>query len=114
MTARTKLGTGRKGEKQLRTVRERPAEPPASAIDLPQEALPKGKQGCSELTVPRTHWKTLSLRSSLSFLSLTVDPTRGNSGLSGGAIAGIVVGAVAGVALVGALAYFLYFRKTGG
>ncbi|XP_036921427.1 carcinoembryonic antigen-related cell adhesion molecule 1 [Sturnira hondurensis] len=35
-------------------------------------------------------------------------------GLSGGAIAGIVVGALAVVALTAALVYFLYIRKTGG
>nr|XP_034341825.1 carcinoembryonic antigen-related cell adhesion molecule 1-like isoform X2 [Arvicanthis niloticus] len=34
--------------------------------------------------------------------------------LSEGAIAGIVIGCVAGVALIAALAYFLYSRKTGG
>lgn len=56
----------------------------------------------------------LSLHSFLSFLSLTADPTQGNSGLSEGAIAGIVIGSVAGVALIAALAYFLYSRKTGG
>ncbi|KAH7264360.1 hypothetical protein B0J15DRAFT_524497 [Fusarium solani] len=36
----------------------------------------------------------------------------GSSGLSGGAIAGIVIGAVAGVALIGAAAFFLYRRKS--
>uniref|UniRef100_A0A8D2JS32 Ig-like domain-containing protein n=1 Tax=Sciurus vulgaris TaxID=55149 RepID=A0A8D2JS32_SCIVU len=35
-------------------------------------------------------------------------------GLSDGAIAGIVIGAVAGVALIAGLVYFLFFRKTGG
>ncbi|XP_049983104.1 carcinoembryonic antigen-related cell adhesion molecule 1-like [Alexandromys fortis] len=50
----------------------------------------------------------------LVFPSLTADPTQGSSGLSGGAIAGIVVGSVAGVTLIAALAYFFYFRKTGG
>jgi hypothetical protein len=48
----------------------------------------------------------------LCFLSLTVDPTQG--GLSDGAIAGIVIGVVAGVALIAGLAYFLYSRKSGG
>ncbi|XP_040590258.1 carcinoembryonic antigen-related cell adhesion molecule 1 isoform X5 [Mesocricetus auratus] len=46
-------------------------------------------------------------------LNIIPDPTQGSSGLSAGAIAGIVVGCVAGVALIAALAYFLYFRKTG-
>ncbi|XP_068945118.1 carcinoembryonic antigen-related cell adhesion molecule 1-like isoform X2 [Petaurus breviceps papuanus] len=42
-------------------------------------------------------------------------PGGGNgSSLSGGAIAGIVIGVLAGVALIGALIYFLFFRKTGG
>lgn len=45
------------------------------------------------------------------FFSLTADPTQG---LSEGAIAGIVIGSVAGVALIAALIYFLYSRKTGG
>ncbi|XP_059109468.1 carcinoembryonic antigen-related cell adhesion molecule 1 isoform X1 [Peromyscus eremicus] len=46
-------------------------------------------------------------------LNIIPDPTQGTAGLSGGAIAGIVVGAVAGMTLIGALAYYLYFRKTG-
>ncbi|CAH7380830.1 Ceacam1 [Phodopus roborovskii] len=46
-------------------------------------------------------------------LDIIPDPTLGSSGLSAGAIAGIVVGSVAGVTLIAALAYFLYFRKTG-
>ncbi|XP_038194410.1 carcinoembryonic antigen-related cell adhesion molecule 1-like isoform X1 [Arvicola amphibius] len=46
-------------------------------------------------------------------LDIIADPTQGSSGLSGGAIAGIVVGSVAGVTLIAALAYFFYFRKTG-
>ncbi|XP_076786120.1 cell adhesion molecule CEACAM1-like isoform X3 [Arvicanthis niloticus] len=45
-------------------------------------------------------------------LDIIADPTQG--GLSEGAIAGIVIGCVAGVALIAALAYFLYSRKTGG
>ncbi|XP_052024769.1 carcinoembryonic antigen-related cell adhesion molecule 1 isoform X3 [Apodemus sylvaticus] len=47
-------------------------------------------------------------------LEVIADPTPGDSGLSGGAIAGIVIGSVAGVALIAALIYFLYSRKTGG
>ncbi|KAL1769125.1 carcinoembryonic antigen-related cell adhesion molecule 1 isoform X2, partial [Sigmodon hispidus] len=47
-------------------------------------------------------------------LEIITDPTKEPSGLSGGAIAGIVVGAVAGVTLIAGLAYFLYSRKTGG
>ncbi|XP_051018581.1 carcinoembryonic antigen-related cell adhesion molecule 1-like [Acomys russatus] len=47
-------------------------------------------------------------------LDIIFDPSQGSPGLSGGAIAGIVVGAVAVVALVAALVYFLHFRKTGG
>ncbi|XP_036131453.1 carcinoembryonic antigen-related cell adhesion molecule 6-like isoform X5 [Molossus molossus] len=35
-------------------------------------------------------------------------------GLSDGAIAGIVIGVLAGIALIAALVYFLYIRKTGG
>nr|AUZ17050.1 carcinoembryonic antigen-related cell adhesion molecule 1 isoform 1L [Equus caballus] len=42
------------------------------------------------------------------------DPTLGSSGLSAGAIGGIVIGVLAGVALIAALVYFLYIRKTGG
>ncbi|EEU44835.1 uncharacterized protein NECHADRAFT_84979 [Fusarium vanettenii 77-13-4] len=40
------------------------------------------------------------------------DKKSGSSGLSGGAIAGIVIGAVAGVALIAAAAFFLYRRKS--
>ncbi|KAM9039179.1 cell adhesion molecule CEACAM6-like isoform 2-T2 [Sarcophilus harrisii] len=44
------------------------------------------------------------------------NPSGGSNGstLSGGAIAGIVIGVLAGVALIGGLIYFLFFRKTGG
>lgn len=35
-------------------------------------------------------------------------------GLSAGAIAGIVIGVLAAIALIAALVYFLYIRKTGG
>ncbi|KAM6153764.1 cell adhesion molecule CEACAM1 [Erethizon dorsatum] len=47
-------------------------------------------------------------------LEVNYDPAQESSGLSAGAIAGIVIGVVAGVALIAALAYFLFFRKTGG
>lgn len=48
-------------------------------------------------------------------LNIIGDPTQGgSSGLSEGAIVGIVIGTVAGVALIAGLAYFLYSRKTGG
>ncbi|KAM5297865.1 cell adhesion molecule CEACAM1-like isoform 3-T3 [Glossophaga mutica] len=40
--------------------------------------------------------------------------TSSTPGLSGGAIAGIVIGVLAVVALIAALVYFLYIRKTGG
>ncbi|KAK7798001.1 hypothetical protein U0070_005220 [Myodes glareolus] len=42
-------------------------------------------------------------------LDIIADSTPGSSGLSGGAIAGIVIGSVAGVTLIAALAYFLCF-----
>ncbi|KAM4825909.1 cell adhesion molecule CEACAM1-like isoform 3-T3 [Thomomys bottae] len=47
-------------------------------------------------------------------LAVNYDPAQPSSDLSPGAIAGIVVAVVAGVALIAALAYFLYSRKTGG
>ncbi|XP_007941319.1 carcinoembryonic antigen-related cell adhesion molecule 1-like, partial [Orycteropus afer afer] len=54
-------------------------------------------------------------RSDLFRLTVNYDPSApGSSGLSGGAIAGIVIGVLAGVALIGGLVYFLYVRKTGG
>ncbi|XP_046311427.1 carcinoembryonic antigen-related cell adhesion molecule 1, partial [Marmota monax] len=37
-----------------------------------------------------------------------------NQPLSPGAIAGIVIGVLAGVGLIAGLGYFLFFRKTGG
>uniref|UniRef100_F7DAN1 Ig-like domain-containing protein n=1 Tax=Monodelphis domestica TaxID=13616 RepID=F7DAN1_MONDO len=43
-----------------------------------------------------------------------MDPSGGGSSLSGGAIAGIVIGVLAGVALIGALVYCLFFRKSAG
>ncbi|XP_072823142.1 cell adhesion molecule CEACAM7 isoform X1 [Vicugna pacos] len=55
-----------------------------------------------------------SSKSDVLSLEVKYDPTQGSSsGLSDGAIAGIVIGAVAGVALIAALVYFLYVRKTG-
>ncbi|KAM6223660.1 cell adhesion molecule CEACAM1-like [Rhynchocyon petersi] len=48
-------------------------------------------------------------------IRLTVNPSAsGSSGLSGGAIAGIVIGVVAGVALLAALVYFVFIRRSGG
>lgn len=44
----------------------------------------------------------------------TDDPTPQSPGLSDGAIAGIVIGVLAGLALIAALVYFLYIRRTGG
>ncbi|CAO2626369.1 Carcinoembryonic antigen-related cell adhesion molecule 21, partial [Lemmus lemmus] len=42
-------------------------------------------------------------------LDIIADPTQGNSGISGGASAGIVVESVAGVTLIATLAHFLCF-----
>ncbi|XP_016064732.1 PREDICTED: carcinoembryonic antigen-related cell adhesion molecule 1-like isoform X2 [Miniopterus natalensis] len=47
-------------------------------------------------------------------LDVQYDPTPQSPGLSDGAIAGIVIGVLAGVALIAALVYFLYIRRTGG
>ncbi|XP_015417690.1 PREDICTED: carcinoembryonic antigen-related cell adhesion molecule 21 isoform X2 [Myotis davidii] len=47
-------------------------------------------------------------------LHVQYDPTLPSPGLSDGAMAGIVIGVLAGVALIAALVYFLYIRKTGG
>ncbi|XP_054567103.1 carcinoembryonic antigen-related cell adhesion molecule 1-like [Eptesicus fuscus] len=47
-------------------------------------------------------------------LDVQYDPTLPSPGLSDGAIAGIVIGILAGVALIAALVYFLHIRKTGG
>ncbi|XP_016064733.1 PREDICTED: carcinoembryonic antigen-related cell adhesion molecule 1-like [Miniopterus natalensis] len=47
-------------------------------------------------------------------LNVLYDPTPQSPGLSDGAIAGIVIGVLAGVALIAALVYFLYIRRTGG
>ncbi|XP_038622865.1 carcinoembryonic antigen-related cell adhesion molecule 6-like isoform X2 [Tachyglossus aculeatus] len=55
---------------------------------------------------------------SASVLVKLLDPNSpgngGDSQLSSGAIAGIVIGVLAGVALIGGLAYFLFCRNTGG
>lgn len=53
-------------------------------------------------------------RSDKFYLNVLYDSTQGSSGLSDGAIAGIVIGVLAGIALIAALVYFLYIRKTGG
>lgn len=45
---------------------------------------------------------------------MTGDLTQPSSGLPPGAIAGIVIGVLAGVAVIAALVYFLFTRKTGG
>uniref|UniRef100_A0A8I3ME18 CEA cell adhesion molecule 1 n=3 Tax=Canis lupus familiaris TaxID=9615 RepID=A0A8I3ME18_CANLF len=47
-------------------------------------------------------------------LDVEDDSTEQSSGLPPGAIAGIVIGVVAGVAVIAALVYLQYFRKTGG
>ncbi|KAI5759573.1 CEACAM1 [Gulo gulo luscus] len=47
-------------------------------------------------------------------LAVEGDLTQSNSGLPPGAIAGIVIGVLAGVAVIAALVYFLFIRKTGG
>lgn len=47
-------------------------------------------------------------------LDVQYDSTLQSPGLSDEAIAGLVIGILAGVALIAALAYFLYVRKTGG
>nr|KAF6310678.1 hypothetical protein mMyoMyo1_008737 [Myotis myotis] len=46
-------------------------------------------------------------------LDIQYDSTRQSPGLSDKAIAGIVIGVLAAVALIAALVYFLYVRKTG-
>ncbi|KAM5209914.1 cell adhesion molecule CEACAM6-like isoform 2-T2 [Hipposideros larvatus] len=46
--------------------------------------------------------------------SIQPTPVQPGPGLSDGAIAGIVIGVLAGIALIAALVYFLYIRKTGG
>lgn len=47
-------------------------------------------------------------------ITVSDDSTQGSFGLSAGAIAGIVIGVLAAIALIAALVYFLYIRKTGG
>ncbi|KAK7798007.1 hypothetical protein U0070_005226, partial [Myodes glareolus] len=44
-------------------------------------------------------------------LDIIADPAQESSGLSGGAIAGIIIGSVAGVTLIAALAYFFVSRR---
>ncbi|XP_028922692.1 carcinoembryonic antigen-related cell adhesion molecule 6-like isoform X2 [Ornithorhynchus anatinus] len=59
-----------------------------------------------------------NISNSTSVLVKLLDPNSpdngGGSQLSPGAIAGIVIGVLAGVALIGGLVYFLFFRNTGG
>ncbi|XP_064437214.1 carcinoembryonic antigen-related cell adhesion molecule 1 isoform X5 [Mirounga angustirostris] len=47
-------------------------------------------------------------------ITVSGDLTQPNSGLPPGAIAGIVIGVLAGVVVIAALVYFLFIRKTGG
>ncbi|XP_073746368.1 cell adhesion molecule CEACAM1 isoform X7 [Callorhinus ursinus] len=47
-------------------------------------------------------------------ITVSDDRTQPNPGLPPGAIAGIVTGVLAGVAVIAALVYFLFIRKTGG
>ncbi|XP_032985296.1 carcinoembryonic antigen-related cell adhesion molecule 6-like isoform X2 [Rhinolophus ferrumequinum] len=47
-------------------------------------------------------------------ITVSDDSPQESSGLSDGAIAGIVIGVLAGIALIATLVYFLYIRKTGG
>ncbi|KAM5297864.1 cell adhesion molecule CEACAM6-like isoform 2-T2 [Glossophaga mutica] len=53
-------------------------------------------------------------RTTVKTITVTDVSTSSTPGLSGGAIAGIVIGVLAVVALIAALVYFLYIRKTGG
>ncbi|XP_074170336.1 cell adhesion molecule CEACAM7 isoform X4 [Rhinolophus sinicus] len=53
-------------------------------------------------------------RSDPFYLNVFHESTQGSFGLSAGAIAGIVIGVLAAIALIAALVYFLYIRKTGG
>uniref|UniRef100_A0A384DLN5 CEA cell adhesion molecule 1 n=1 Tax=Ursus maritimus TaxID=29073 RepID=A0A384DLN5_URSMA len=47
-------------------------------------------------------------------ITVSGDSTQPSSGLPPGAIAGIVIGVLAGVAVIAALVYFLFTRKSGG
>ncbi|XP_032985297.1 carcinoembryonic antigen-related cell adhesion molecule 7-like isoform X3 [Rhinolophus ferrumequinum] len=55
-----------------------------------------------------------AIRSDPFYLNVLYDSPQESSGLSDGAIAGIVIGVLAGIALIATLVYFLYIRKTGG
>ncbi|MBZ3875846.1 Carcinoembryonic antigen-related cell adhesion molecule 1, partial [Sciurus carolinensis] len=66
-----------------------------------------GEYQC-EVSNPINSNRSNTLRLTVTYV---LDP---EPGLSVGAIAGIVIGAIAGVALIAGLAYFLFFRKTGG
>ncbi|KAM7058570.1 LOW QUALITY PROTEIN: cell adhesion molecule CEACAM1-like [Molossus nigricans] len=53
-------------------------------------------------------------RTAVKMITVSVVSASQHPGLSDGAIAGIVIGVLAGIALIAALVYFLYIRKTGG
>ncbi|XP_043849853.1 carcinoembryonic antigen-related cell adhesion molecule 2-like [Dromiciops gliroides] len=69
-----------------------------------------GKYTC----LARNSMTNLSISKDITIKVVGMSPGRGNGpSLFGGAIAAIVIGVLAGVALIGTLIYFLFFRKSG-
>uniref|UniRef100_A0A5F8GI08 Immunoglobulin domain-containing protein n=1 Tax=Monodelphis domestica TaxID=13616 RepID=A0A5F8GI08_MONDO len=91
--------------------------------DIRQRVFPNGSLLIPNLVLNDTKYYTVQMVDTIGNIlrggaQLTVyekmDPSGGGSSLSGGAIAGIVIGVLAGVALIGALVYCLFFRKSAG
>ncbi|XP_043850848.1 carcinoembryonic antigen-related cell adhesion molecule 4-like [Dromiciops gliroides] len=85
--------------------------------DNREKVLPNGSLLIPNLTLSDTDLYIVSIADSSTTLIAEVQLTvyaEGNvSSLSGGAVAGIVIGVLAAVALTGTLIYFLFFRDTG-
>jgi len=59
----------------------------------------------------KSHLQLLLLGVFLHFAEAANDTNTTGDGLSGGAVAGIVIGVVAGVGVLGALVWFLFFKE---
>ncbi|XP_045148207.1 carcinoembryonic antigen-related cell adhesion molecule 1 isoform X3 [Echinops telfairi] len=94
------------GERLRLTERMKLSQDNSSLTINPVRMEDAGKYQC-EVSNPGNAQKSDSL-------TLTVEANASNSGLSAGAIAGIVIGVLACVSLVAALVYCLWVRKTAG
>ncbi|KAF2024910.1 hypothetical protein EK21DRAFT_77706 [Setomelanomma holmii] len=90
------------------------ARPSAASYTVDRQqllALTSITPGASSSTPAATSTPASTSASATSSSTSSSTPAPGDSGLSGGAIAGIVVGVIGGLALLGAIGFFLWRRK---